>query len=83
MKIIANLTEPYSILNPETNSDSPSAKSKGVRFSSASTVILHKNSTRRFNMHKGINFDGSADEKNSSLNLGTRIEIRMKASLIS
>jgi len=27
---------PYSTLNPETNSDSPSAKSKGVRFVSAS-----------------------------------------------
>ena len=32
IKIRANPTLPYSILNPETNSDSPSEKSKGVRF---------------------------------------------------
>jgi hypothetical protein len=35
IKIIANLPLIYSVLNPETNSDSPSAKSKGVRFNSA------------------------------------------------
>ena len=34
-KIITNPTEPNSILKPETSSDSPSAKSKGVRFVSA------------------------------------------------
>jgi hypothetical protein len=32
---------PYSILNPETSSDSPSAKSKGVRFVSASLDEPH------------------------------------------
>lgn len=37
----ANPTLPYSILNPETNSDSPSAKSNGVRFVSASEMITH------------------------------------------
>lgn len=42
MKIIANFTEPYSTLNPDTSSDSPSAKSKGVRFNSAMHVIPHK-----------------------------------------
>lgn len=31
----------YSVLNPETSSDSPSAKSKGVRFVSANTVVNH------------------------------------------
>jgi len=35
IKIRANITLPYSILKPETNSDSPSAKSKGVRLVSA------------------------------------------------
>ena len=35
IKIKANPLLPYSILNPETSSDSPSAKSKGVRFVSA------------------------------------------------
>jgi hypothetical protein len=34
-KIKANPPLLYSTLNPETNSDSPSAKSKGVRFVSA------------------------------------------------
>ncbi len=31
----------YSTLNPETNSDSPSVKSKGARFVSASVEIYH------------------------------------------
>jgi len=35
IKIMANPPEPYSILNPETSSDSPSEKSKGVRLVSA------------------------------------------------
>ena len=39
IKIRANPTLPYSILNPETNSDSPSAKSKGVRLVSATQEI--------------------------------------------
>ena len=39
MKIRANPNLPYSILNPETSSDSPSAKSKGVRFVSATQEI--------------------------------------------
>lgn len=40
-KIKANPPAPYSTLNPETNSDSPSAKSKGVRFVSAKLEIIH------------------------------------------
>ena len=39
IKIIANPIPPYSILNPDTSSDSPSAKSKGVRFVSAIAEI--------------------------------------------
>lgn len=39
IKIKANPTLPYSILNPDTNSDSPSAKSNGVRFVSATHEI--------------------------------------------
>lgn len=35
MKIRANPNLPYSTLKPETSSDSPSEKSKGVRFVSA------------------------------------------------
>lgn len=34
-KINANQPPIYSTLNPDTNSDSPSAKSKGLRFTSA------------------------------------------------
>lgn len=39
IKIMANMAALYSTLNPETNSDSPSAKSKGVRFVSARLVM--------------------------------------------
>jgi hypothetical protein len=39
MKISANILLLYSVLNPDTNSDSPSAKSNGVRFVSARFVI--------------------------------------------
>jgi hypothetical protein len=41
IKIRANVDLLYSVLNPETNSDSPSAKSNGVRFVSARLVINH------------------------------------------
>ena len=39
MKINVKATAEYSVLNPETNSLSPSAKSKGVRFVSANSVV--------------------------------------------
>lgn len=39
IKISANPPALYSTLNPETNSDSPSAKSKGVRFVSAKIEV--------------------------------------------
>lgn len=42
IKIRANRPPLNSTLNPETNSDSPSAKSNGVRFVSARLVINHK-----------------------------------------
>lgn len=42
MKINANTPLLYSTLNPDTSSDSPSAKSNGVRFVSARLVINHK-----------------------------------------
>lgn len=40
-KIIANHPPIYSTLNPDTNSDSPSAKSKGLRLVSAKQVVIH------------------------------------------
>lgn len=41
IKIIANNPLLYSVLNPETSSDSPSAKSNGVRLVSAKQVMNH------------------------------------------
>jgi len=41
IKISANIPLLYSTLNPDTSSDSPSAKSNGVRFVSARFVISH------------------------------------------
>lgn len=41
IKISANGPLLYSVLKPETSSDSPSARSKGVRFVSARRVINH------------------------------------------
>lgn len=40
-KINANQPPINSTLNPETNSDSPSAKSNGLRFTSAKHLIIH------------------------------------------
>jgi len=47
IKINANPTLPYSILNPDTSSDSPSAKSKGVRLASANLINTHRPVTRQ------------------------------------
>lgn len=44
---MANPAAPYSILNPETISDSPSAKSKGARFVSATILQIHIKNTGR------------------------------------
>lgn len=41
MKNRANGPAAYSVLNPETNSDSPSVRSKGVRLVSANVEINH------------------------------------------
>ena len=41
MKMKANVPLPNSILKPETSSDSPSAKSKGVRLVSARVEMNH------------------------------------------
>lgn len=45
MKIKANKPLLYSILNPDTSSDSPSAKSNGVRLVSAKLVMNHRIAT--------------------------------------
>lgn len=41
IKIRANMPALYSTLNPDTSSDSPSAKSNGVRLVSARLVMNH------------------------------------------
>lgn len=54
----ANIPLPYSILNPETSSDSPSARSKGARLVSAREEITHimdKGIIRRANQ-RGCSF---------------------------
>jgi len=48
-----NLPDLYSILNPETSSLSPSAKSKGARLVSEIIVTSHINNEGRFNNPKG------------------------------
>ncbi|MGI9548723.1 MAG: hypothetical protein ACR2M7_01905 [Bdellovibrionales bacterium] len=55
IKIIANGPDPYSVLNPETNSDSPSARSNGVRFVSASRVIIHTKKIAGMTENKKLN----------------------------
>lgn len=45
IKISANNPLLYSTLNPDTSSDSPSAKSKGVRLVSAKFVMNHRIAT--------------------------------------
>jgi len=54
IKIRANRPLLYSTLKPDTSSDSPSAKSKGVRLVSAKFVINHT-------VAKGINISAIHD----------------------
>ena len=57
-KITANNIEEYSVLNPETNSDSPSAKSNGARCDSATTVNKNRKPTNVKNRtHKPVYSD--------------------------
>lgn len=52
IKINANIFPEYSVLNPDTNSLSPSAKSNGVRFVSAMRVVSH------IRIRRGVNING-------------------------
>lgn len=47
-KIKAKPPPPYSTLNPETNSDSPSEKSNGERFVSANKIQNQTTATGKF-----------------------------------
>jgi len=59
IKIKANNPLLYSVLKPDTNSDSPSAKSNGVRFVSANVVVNHININ---GIAMNINHDFCLDE---------------------
>lgn len=54
IKIRANIPALNSILNPETSSDSPSAKSKGVRFVSAKLVINQRKQIGLIMIARGV-----------------------------
>lgn len=59
----ANPPDPYSMLKPDTSSDSPSAKSKGVRLVSATHEINHKPAIRGLNKTLLVNNLRSNTEK--------------------
>lgn len=54
IKIRAKAPLLYSVLNPETSSDSPSAKSKGVRLVSANVVVNQHIERRGSRMMGGV-----------------------------
>ena len=56
IKIKANIPPPYSMLNPDTISDSPSARSKGVRLDSAMHKSIHerKQGKEKITIHKSF-----------------------------
>lgn len=70
IKIRANPPLPYSILNPDTSSDSPSAKSKGARLVSA----IHDTSQT-----KAI---GDSKKTNHTNSLNLLISTRLNVSLV-
>jgi hypothetical protein len=56
IKIKANSPALYSTLNPDTNSDSPSARSNGVRLVSARLVINHNIAIGNIIISNGVVF---------------------------
>jgi len=83
IKIIANFTDPYSTLNPDTSSDSPSAKSKGVRFNSAKHVTLHTKNTGRARKKRLLNGLGKNNKTNFLLLQKINKDKQINARLIS
>lgn len=82
IKIKANIPLLYSTLNPDTNSDSPSAKSKGVRLVSARVVINHIMAIT-INIKIVQEFACLTIRVKSIFNLIVNMAIRIKAILIS
>ena len=82
-KIKANPAAPYSILNPETNSDSPSAKSKGARLVSATQVTNHIKETGNIIKANQINSWDSLISMNLKVPTRKRGNSKIKAILTS
>ena len=72
----------YSVLNPDTSSDSPSAKSNGVRLVSASIVINHKKNAGKI-IRRAHVFWVSTIHENLRFCEIRRAAIRIKAILTS
>lgn len=82
IKISANFPPPYSTLNPETSSDSPSAKSKGARFVSASRVTSHVIKRGGIMKRRGTEWKKSGVEK-LKVKRAVRAQINKRAIEIS
>lgn len=77
MKIMANLPPPYSVLNPETSSLSPSAKSKGARFVSAMDEVNQATNTGIISNARGT-YVRWRESRNINEATAVRQQIRMR-----
>jgi len=75
----ANNPPPNSTLKPETNSDSPSAKSKGARLVSATVLVNHTNLTGKSNKPTGKALDNiiSQEKENNIKAEKSKISINL------
>ena len=80
-KINTKPTDEYSILNPETSSDSPSEKSNGVRLVSA--IIMTNHNTKTIGAITINNFDLLSTDPKLILKTINANDIRIRAKLIS
>lgn len=83
IKIKAKPPDPYSTLNPDTSSDSPSAKSKGVRLVSATQEISHRPTIGVNSIVFIIYLADIMITYNLMLEDATRMNNKIKANLIS
>ena len=82
-KINANPADPYSILKPDTSSDSPSAKSKGARLVSATQVTNQTKETGSIKNLSHIVLCRSLISRNLKLPTRNKGKRRIKAMLTS
>lgn len=83
MKMRANPAPPYSVLNPDTSSDSPSLKSKGVRLVSATQESTHKGSQHNIRPDTAISLVMIARVLRLVVQYQAKNEKRRRDSLIS